>query len=103
MMNEIARDILLIELKKLEDEINAVPDEKLWSTAGDVKNSCGNLALHLCGNLQHYLGATLGKTAYIRSRDLEFSARNLPKEKVLAEIAAARDAVVKALSPLTAS
>ena len=101
MMNEIAKDILLIELRKLEEEIKAIPEEKLWKTTEGVSNSCGNLCLHLCGNLQHYLGATLGKTGYVRNRDAEFSTKNLPKDKLLYEIALTKDAVSKALSALT--
>ena len=33
----------------------------------------GNLILHICGNLKHYIGAILNGTGYVRERDLEFS------------------------------
>ena len=63
-MDLITESILTIidrDLKKLEDEINLYPtEESLWTTAGAIKNPGGNLCLHLCGNLQHYIGAVLG-------------------------------------------
>jgi len=36
-------------------------------------------ASHLIGNLNTYIGSTLG-TGYIRNRELEFSAKNIPRE-----------------------
>jgi hypothetical protein len=53
------------DLLKLEAEIRLYPtDESLWGISRDIKNPGGNLCLHLCGNLQHYIGAVLGKTDY---------------------------------------
>jgi uncharacterized damage-inducible protein DinB len=75
------------ELDNLTEEIKAYEqDEHLWKVADGISNSGGNLCLHLTGNLQHYIGATLGESGYIRNRDAEFKLKNIPKQKLLEEI-----------------
>lgn len=59
------------------------PEEKLWKVTGSITNSAGNLTLHLCGNLRHYIGAVLGGSGYVRNRDSEFSNTNLPLNSLL--------------------
>lgn len=96
--------MLVRELGTLEKEIEAVADEALlWATPPGITNSIGTLTLHLCGNLQHFIGAILGKTGYHRQRDLEFSTRDVPKAVLLAQIAATKEvvsAVLTAEAPL---
>ena len=78
-LNESLIKIFDRDLSKLEEEIKLYPtEESVWGVSGDIKNSGGNLCLHLCGNLQHFIGAVLGKTEYHRNRDLEFSASGIP-------------------------
>ena len=50
-------------------------EESLWKKVDGINNSAGNLIMHLCGNLQHFIGAVLGNTGYKRKRDFEFSGR----------------------------
>ena len=77
----------LRDLNKLKEEISLYKNENdLWLLKGDIKNSAGNLTLHLIGNLKHFIGAQLGSTGYIRNRDKEFSDRNIPREKMIVEI-----------------
>src|SRR5207247_3178273 len=77
-------------------------DEKdLWKTGGDIKNSAGNLALHLTGNLKHFIGATLGNSGYVRNRDAEFSSGGISKEQVLADVDATRTVVKETIAKLT--
>lgn len=84
-------DLFLRDLNKLEEEISLYPDEKsLWKTAGTITNTAGNLCLHICGNLQHFIGAIIGKTDYVRNRDLEFSAKDVSKNDLIAEISKTR-------------
>jgi uncharacterized damage-inducible protein DinB len=81
------KNLMVRDLAKLRLEISAYKtEEAIWKLEGDIKNSAGNLCLHLCGNLQHYLGAVLGRSGYIRNRDAEFSTRGLSKETLLKEI-----------------
>jgi hypothetical protein len=96
--------LLLRDLAKLESEINLYTEEaSIWRIEKDIKNSAGTLCLHLCGNLQHYFGAVLGKSGYKRNRDLEFSARNIPTQKLLEEIAAAKKAIERVVPSITES
>jgi hypothetical protein len=78
-MNPIAalRMILLRDLRALGREIALFPDEtSIWVVLPGLSNSAGNLALHVAGNLQHFLGHVLGGTDYIRDRDQEFAQRS---------------------------
>ncbi len=101
-MIEALKEILLREIAKLEAEINSFPDEQLlWKTSGELKNSAGNLCLHLCGNLQHFIGAELGKTGYVRNRDAEFAAKNISKGKLVEEIQATKKSVNRTLEKLS--
>src|SRR4051812_5419174 len=55
MISQTIKTLMLRELRALRREIEAYPDELLlWRQSGGVTNSAGNLALHLCGNLQHF-------------------------------------------------
>lgn len=75
------------DLLKLKSEIEAyTKEENLWLTQGSVSNSAGNLAMHLVGNLNHFIGTQLGNTGYIRDREFEFSGKNLPKKELLLQI-----------------
>jgi uncharacterized damage-inducible protein DinB len=86
------------DLATLRREVEAYPDERdLWREIPGVANVGGTLALHLTGNLQHYFGARLAGTAYVRDRPAEFARRNVPRSELLREIDAAR-AAVKAAS-----
>ncbi len=78
-MIETLSQLFLRDLEKLKTEISSFKDEKkIWEISGEIKNSAGNLCLHLCGNLQHFIGAVLGNSGYIRNRDAEFSRKNVP-------------------------
>ena len=86
-MIDVYNDIFRRELQKLETEILAFRDEAhLWIVYGDIKNSAGNLCLHLCGNLQHFIGVELGKSDYVRNRESEFNAKNSSRELLIKEI-----------------
>ncbi|HZY80980.1 MAG TPA: DUF1572 family protein [Cyclobacteriaceae bacterium] len=95
-------EILLRDLDKLQKEIEQYPDEEsIWVIKGDIKNSAGTLVLHLCGNLQHYIGVGLGKSDYKRDRDKEFSARNVSRADLIKEIGRTKEAVKSALGKVT--
>ncbi|MCU0414840.1 MAG: DinB family protein [Ignavibacteriaceae bacterium] len=86
-MIETLTQLFLRDLEKLKTEISSFKDEKkIWELSGDIKNSAGNLCLHLCGNLQHFIGAVLGNSGYVRNRDAEFSRKNVTIRDLVAEI-----------------
>jgi hypothetical protein len=76
------------DLDALTKEILAYNNENvLWIKKGNISNSAGNLCLHICGNLRHFIGATLGNTGYVRDRNLEFSATSVPRKELVELIA----------------
>lgn len=86
--------LFLRDLDLLTQEITSYPiEDVLWVVKGDIKNSGGNLCLHLCGNLQHFIGAILGKNGYIRKRDAEFTDKDIPKAALLQQIEATKKAI----------
>ena len=88
MLTDVLIQLYERDLAKLRTEIEQYADEAdLWKTSGDITNPAGNLALHLTGNLRHFIGAVLGGSDYVRDRDLEFSDAGVSKEKLLAEVA----------------
>ena len=102
MLVETIRTLLLRELRTLRRQVDAYPTaEQLWMVPAGAPNSAGTLVLHLAGNLQHFIGAHLGHTGYVRQRDLEFSRRDVPRSELLAEIAAAERAITAGLAHLT--
>ncbi len=75
------------DLHKLKAEVDAYTNEdKLWATADGISNCGGNLCLHLVGNLNAFIGAELGKSGYIRRRELEFSQKNIPRATLISQI-----------------
>ena len=100
-MNPFAADLSLALVRELEGfkrELALFPDdESVWTTSSGVTNSAGNLALHVAGNLQHFIGAVLGGTGYVRNRELEFGQRSGPRENIYAELDAAIAVVRKVL------
>lgn len=98
---EILSQIYLRDLEKIKTEIASYKNEEnLWKTIGDIKNSAGNLSLHICGSLKHFIGTVLGKSGYVRKRDEEFSKKNVPICEFMAEIDLTINAVKKTLNEL---
>ncbi len=64
---------LIAELEKYAIE------SQIWLGSEGINNSAGTLALHLVGNLNYYIGATLGNTGYVRNREAEFNIRDTPR------------------------
>ncbi len=81
------KELFLKNLEHLNTEISLYKNESdIWKLTGGITNSSGNLCLHLCGNLQHYIGALIGKSGYVRNRDAEFSKKNVSQHDLLMEI-----------------
>ncbi|MBS1518802.1 MAG: DUF1572 family protein [Bacteroidetes bacterium] len=75
------------QLDALKEEISLYKNEKkLWELNGEIKNTTGNLCLHICGNLKYFLGNIIGNTGYLRDRDREFSAKGISKSELIKQI-----------------
>ena len=94
-------ELFIRDLNKLNDEILAYPDEySLWQVDARIKNSGGNLAIHIIGNLNHFIGTHLGSTNYIRQRDKEFNDKNVPRELIIDQIKDIKNVLNYVLSSL---
>lgn len=95
------KQVFLRDLKSLEKEMALYRNESdIWKLAGDIKNTAGNLTLHICGNLQHFVGAIIGEDGYVRQRELEFGTKDMSVEELLSEIGRTKSAVEKALDKI---
>jgi hypothetical protein len=75
------------DLLKLKTEIENFKDEtNIWKNTEGVINSAGTLVLHVLGNLNYTIGSIIGKTGYVRNREQEFSLKDVPREKLIADI-----------------
>jgi uncharacterized damage-inducible protein DinB len=86
-MIEILTQLFERDLEKLKTEITSYKTPSImWGVTGDISNSAGNLCLHICGNLQHFIGSVLGISGYKRDRDSEFSRKNIPVDEIIKKI-----------------
>lgn len=101
-MKEWITNVIVRELRALRREIESYPnDAALWEIPAGIANPGGNLALHLAGNLQYFLGNVLGKNGYVRNRDAEFGSRDVPRAELLREIDNAIAAVETGMSMIS--
>ncbi|MDH5588729.1 MAG: DinB family protein [Gemmatimonadota bacterium] len=90
------------DLGRLAEELEAYPDDaEIWRVAGSIKNSAGTLALHMVGNLMHFVGAVLGETGYVRDREAEFGDRDVPRAELLRRIGECRAVLADVLPALS--
>jgi uncharacterized damage-inducible protein DinB len=86
-LGRLVRRALIEELEQLRDAVHelAAPlsERALWSKPVEPGNSVGHLILHLTGNLNHYVGAQLGGSRYVRDREREFTEVQPPAKSVL--------------------
>jgi len=101
MLTDTLKTILSRDLLKLKAEIELYKDEKnIWLIDKGIANSAGNLCLHLIGNLNTYIGKELGKTSYVRNRDLEFSLKDVARTELVNNIDATVIVIQNALSKM---
>ncbi len=92
------------DLATLAREISSYPDDaSLWVQVPGQPTCGGNLALHLVGNLRHFIGAGLGDTGFVRDRPAEFSTKNVSRAALLESIRTAAEEVAAALAALPPS
>lgn len=87
MVLDSLKSIFDRDLDKLKKELSSYNQEKnIWKTNKNINNSAGNLSLHLIGNLNHFIGAILGNSGYIRKREAEFTDKDIPLHDLLSMI-----------------
>jgi uncharacterized damage-inducible protein DinB len=60
---------------RIQDCLNKLSYEQVWTRNSENENSVGNLVLHLCGNVNQWIGAGVAGKPDTRVRDREFTAR----------------------------
>ncbi|QNR84718.1 DUF1572 family protein [Pedobacter riviphilus] len=102
MLTQTLKTLFNRDLNKLKSEIESYKVEStLWLIDRGIANSAGNLCLHLIGNLNTYIGATLGGSNYIRNRELEFSLKDIPKQQLINMIEETLTSVNETLDKIT--
>jgi uncharacterized damage-inducible protein DinB len=83
-VTSLVRTALIGELEALGKAVReaAAPlsEAEFWRKPLEPGNSVGHLVLHLTGNLNHFVGAQLGGTGYVRER--EFTETSVPAKAV---------------------
>ena len=101
LTNELAA-LYSRDLTRLVQELRAFPDTAaIWKTVPGVTNAAGTLALHLEGGLRHFVGLRLGKIDYQRDRPLEFSARGIELDALVARLEAVEASIPRVIATLT--
>ncbi len=102
MLIDILQTLFKRDLTKLKKEIAAYQAEtNIWVVDKNITNCGGNLCLHLVGNLNHFIGTTLGNTDYVRQRDLEFSLKSVPRAKLIEQVEETTVMIEQVLGNLT--
>ena len=102
MLVSILKTLFERDLNRLQNEIKLYKNEKnLWIVDKHIANSAGNICLHIIGNLNGYIGAEIGKTNYVRHRELEFSLKNISKAELIKKIEETKIIVESSLHELT--
>lgn len=66
---------------------DTMSEEQFWTRPFPYGNSFGHLTLHIIGNLNHFIGAMIANSKYVRDREREFNDDTRPsKEAVLREL-----------------
>lgn len=89
------------DLDKAIEELKAyTKEEQLWMVKGEIANSGGNLLLHICGNLRHFIGSVLGDSGYIRRREDEFGLKDVKRSEIISELKTTEKMIKEVLSTL---
>ena len=87
MLNAILANFYERDIRKLIEEINLFENEEdLWRTQGSIKNSAGNIVLHLIGGMNYLIGTQLAKTNYVRDRAKEFTTKNVRRNDLIGKL-----------------
>lgn len=90
------------DLDRLKNELSSYKKESnIWEIKKDIKNSSGNLSLHIVGNLNHFIGGILGGSSYERDRDAEFTTRDIPVAQIIQDIDEVKTTIYNTLQGLT--
>lgn len=100
-MKEILIELFERDLEKLKSEILLYKKEAtIWAVDNEIKNSAGNLCLHIAGNLRAFIGGGLANIDYVRDRDFEFNGKGVSRDELLSRLDLAKKVAVEGLQTL---
>lgn len=86
-MENYLSELFVRDLVKLKDELLIFNDEaNIWKTINGITNPAGVLTKHILGNLNHTIGAIVGKNGYTRNREHEFTIEPEPRANLISTI-----------------
>jgi hypothetical protein len=68
---------------RIERLVRMLSEEELWANPFGFGNSVGRIVVHLTGSLDHYIGAKIAGTDYVRDRAAEFADPSRPDVEAL--------------------
>lgn len=83
MTSTYLKRVLIRDLEGLRTQLNAYSEEEqLWELPAGISNSAGTLALHLIGNVRHFIGTQFGESGYVRDREAEFNQKHVARSVI---------------------
>jgi len=102
MLNNLLATFYERDIRKLIEEVNLFSNEdNLWRTYGSVKNTSGNLVLHIIGGLNYLVGTQLAQTGYVRNREQEFTSKGVKRENLVGGLEELIPMIKKTLNAFT--
>jgi hypothetical protein len=101
MLSSILANFYERDISRLIEEVNLFKNEEnLWKTHGSIKNSSGNLVLHIIGGSNYLIGTLLAQTGYVRDRDQEFIKKGVPRSELVAQLEALSQLITQTLNAI---
>lgn len=72
---EFNRRIFQESIPRIEKCLSLLSPDQIWKAPNEHTNSIGNLILHLCGNVEQWIGSGIGGLDDHRTRQWEFDNR----------------------------
>ncbi len=101
MLNTLLANFYERDIRKLIEEVSLFKEEQnLWKTLGSVKNSGGNLVLHIIGGMNYLIGTLLIQTGYVRDRDQEFIRKGVDRKDLIDQLEQLIPVIITALNTI---
>ena len=101
LLQEVRRRLFVESVPRLLHCLSLLNEDDLWWRPNPHSNSVGNLLVHLCGNVQQWVVAGLGRAPDTRQRNAEFAMQSgLSKAEVQARLAHLQEDVLDVLGRL---
>ena len=102
MLNTLLAAFYERDLRKLIEEVSLFKNEdNIWKAFGSIKNSSGNLVLHIIRGTNYLIGTQLAGTGYARNREAEFIVKGVPRNDLVMQLEALIPMLTKTLEAFT--